>query len=341
MRTETSIATTNAVVTAVVAPIEIVYVDDESIVLPAVMTSADQNPVTVYLASLTSELSRRTMTQVLNAIAYLLTNGRQDAQALHWAALRFQHTAAIRAQLSERHKPATVNKMLSALRGVLKTAYNLGQITPDDFQKASNFKAVKGETIPKGRDLKSGEVIALSEACKADSSPAGKRDRAMIAVLYTCGLRRAELAALAIEDVDRDSGKITIQRGKGRKSRIVWATNGALTALQTWLAVLDATGITTGALFGMIGRHKVPTGEQMTTQAVYVMLKKRARQAGVKDFSPHDLRRTFVSDLLDRGADIVTVQHLAGHASPTTTARYDRRGEETKKKAANLLHFPD
>ena len=70
------------------------------------------------------------------------------------------------------------------------------------------------------------------------------------------------------------------------------------------------------------------------------MLGKRGAEAGVKDFSAHDFRRTFVGDLLDRGVDISVVSKLAGHSDPKTTARYDRRPEATKRDAAAKLHFP-
>jgi len=78
----------------------------------------------------------------------------------------------------------------------------------------------------------------------------------------------------------------------------------------------------------------------MTDQSVLSILDRIRRKAKVRPFSPHDFRRSFISDLLDRGADIATVQRMAGHANIQTTARYDRRGEEAKRRAAELLHVP-
>ncbi len=78
----------------------------------------------------------------------------------------------------------------------------------------------------------------------------------------------------------------------------------------------------------------------MNAQSIYDMLKKRGMQASVKAFTPHDLRRTFVGDMLERGVDIAIVASIAGHTSVDTTRRYDRRPEAIKKNAADKLHFP-
>ena len=78
----------------------------------------------------------------------------------------------------------------------------------------------------------------------------------------------------------------------------------------------------------------------MTPQAVYHLLKSRAERAGVSSFSLHNIRRTFVGNLLEAGVDIATVAKMAGHASVDTTARYDRRPEQAKQRAAELLQIP-
>ena len=300
--------------------------------------AADQNPAIVYLAGL-SEGSRRTMRQALNAIADLVSSGKANAVTLPWAALRFRHTAAIRAKLADSYAPATANKMLSALRGVLKAAWRLGQMDAEECQRAADVGSIKGETLPAGRSIAPGELAAMMDACTNDPTPAGARDGAIIALLYSCGLRRAELVALDLADYDAQAGVLKV-RGKGNKERLAHVVAGAAAAVADWLAVRGGEPSRPGALFLTIRKDGHVLGERLTTQAIYKMLAKRAKQAGVKELSPHDFRRTFVGDLLDAGADISTVQRMAGHANVTTTARYDRRPEETKRKAANLLHVP-
>jgi site-specific recombinase XerD len=305
---------------------------------------ASLNPALVYLAGLNTSTGRSTMRQALETTASLASGGRCTVETMPWHALRFQHTQAIRARLAEMHKPATVNKMLSALRGTLKAAWKLGQMSAEDYQRAVDIKSIRGETLPAGRELTPGEIAAILDTCAQDPGPAGVRDAAIFSLLYAGGLRRSEVVALDLMSYDPDTGQLKVH-GKGRKERIVWINNGAKDALSDWLTIRpqdpehDSEG--GGPLFFPILKSgRIVAGDRLTEQAIYNMLKKRAKEAGVKDFSPHDLRRTFVSDLLDAGADIATVQKMAGHANVTTTARYDRRPEEAKRKAAGLLHVP-
>ena len=126
--------------------------------------------------------------------------------------------------------------------------------------------------------------------------------------------------------------------GEGNRQRIVYATGGGAAALAAWL---KQRGGHDGALLAPVNKGRAVQPRPMSAQALTYRLKARCREAGViPSCSPHDLRRTFVSELLDDGADIAAVQRLAGHQSPTTTSRYDRRGERVKKKAAEMLVVP-
>ncbi|MDH5506336.1 MAG: tyrosine-type recombinase/integrase [Anaerolineae bacterium] len=296
-------------------------------------TPIDHNPAAVYLASL-SPGGRRTMNQALDTIAGYL--GSTGALGFPWSEIRYQHAAAIRQKLLEEYQPATVNKILSALRGVLKQAWLLGYMTAEDYHKAAAVKGANGQSLPSGRELSTGEIAAIMRDCEHDSSLIGARDAAIFAVLYSAGLRRAEIVALTLDDFDSVSGSLTV-RGKGNKDRMAYLKNGAARALTDWIEI---RGFQPGALFVPIAKGGKIQAGALTTQAIYNMLRKRAERAGVNNFSPHDLRRTFVSHLLSAGADISTVSKMAGHANVQTTMRYDRRGEDAKSQAAELLHVP-
>jgi integrase len=203
----------------------------------------------------------------------------------------------------------------------------------EEVQRAKEcLKAVRGSTLPKGRHLKRADLARLFAAC--DRTPAGARDAAVLALLAV-GLRRAEVAAVQLGDYEPETGRLVV-KGKGSKERAVWLTNGAAEAVSDWLKV---RGSAEGALLARFSKDGETAGFGLTNQAVYNILARLAADARVA-VSPHDLRRTFAGEALDMGVDVVSLQSLMGHASPATTARYDRRGDEAKKRAMALLTVP-
>jgi len=302
--------------------------------LPVIHVDPSRDPVEVYLARLALG-SRRSQRGALETIAKILTSNRLSANELPWHLLDYQHTQALRSILAETFSPATANRHLAALRGVLREAWRLRLISAEELQRAIDFSAVRGERLPRGRALSRGELRALFETCRK-GSPADVRDAALIAVLYAAGLRRAEIVGLQIDDYDTESGALTV-RGKDNKERLTYIDDGAADAMAAWITT---RGDGPGPLFVPITQTGEIVLRSITDQAVYSILKSRAIKAKIKSFSPHDLRRSCVSDLLDAGVDISIVQQFVGHANVTTTARYDRRGEHAKKKAAKSLHVP-
>ena len=291
-----------------------------------------RHPAGVYLSGL-SEGSRRTIRYSLSAISSILTNSECDALTLDWSKLRYHHTAAIRVALLQNFAPVTANKMLSALRRVLQEAYRLGLIGAEDYQKAVDFPNIKAEGELRGRSLALEEISALLATCNSDC-PIDVRDRAIMVVLRGTGMRRSELVKLEYNDFNASLGEFLVRKSKRGKSRKVYLSTEGIPFVEQWLKL---RGDELGALFCRIRKGGHLHLSQMHPDAIWRILQKRALMAGLESFSPHDFRRTFCGDLLDAGVDIVTVQKLAGHASPVTTAKYDRRGEETKRQAVQCL----
>lgn len=301
----------------------------------------DRNPALVYLASL-GRGSVRAQRSALATICRILT-GRFTVEGIDWTRIRYQHVAALKARLLEElsvggkpRSPATVNRFLAALRGVVRESWRLGYVDAEELRRVEDVGNVKATTLPAGRALSMVEIQKLIGACDR-ATPGGARNAAILAVLFGAGLRRSELVALELCDYSSATGELIIRSGKGRQDRLSYATNGSARLLEEWLT---HRGTAPGPLFVGVNKAGAIGTEILTAQAVYKMLGVLAERAGVAAFSPHDLRRTFISELLDRGADLSAVQALAGHSSVTTTTRYDRRGERAKRKAAELLHVP-
>jgi len=306
------------------------------LVIGSEILPSDRNPALVFLARLAPG-SRVTMRGALDVLAKIATGGLTDHVSCPWAALRYQHTTAILAKLREQYSINSVNKHRAALRGVLRECWRLGLMDAESYRHAIDVERARGQAVPRGRALDQGELRALFSACADDLTAAGARDAGLLAVLYGAGLRRAEVVALDLGDYTVETGALLVRSGKGNKQRLGYATNGSRDALDAWIKI---RGSDSGPLFWPCNKGGRLIPRRMTPQAILVMVTKRAAEARVRHFSPHDLRRSFIGDMLDSGADVSAIQQLAGHSSPNTTVLYDRRGERAKRKAAESLHVP-
>ncbi|WP_199044240.1 tyrosine-type recombinase/integrase [Glycomyces salinus] len=305
---------------------------------------AGTDPYRVYLDSLGSAESRRTMRGCLDRIAQLLSGDEAATGAGQpWHLLRYEHTSRLRAaMLDAGWSGSYVNKHLAALRRVLKEAWRLDQMAAEDYQRACDIAPVKAQRLPVGSQVDAEALGGALYACDIDPGPAGARDAAVLATLYSTGCRRSEIASMRLVDYDRTERSIRIV-GKGNKERQVYLTEAAAERLDRWLAV---RGTASGALFCPInkaGRLRLDGNRpaRLTGQAIADLLAKRLVEAGQRRHTPHDFRRTFIGELLDAGVDLAITQSLVGHASPATTARYDRRPARRSREAVDRLHLPE
>lgn len=315
-------------------------------------------PAWAYIRSLSTAAGRRAMQQAIVQVVDLIFPGALPAStsrgrggnmaerfavaaSLPWANLQPGQAGVLRERLQGRgYAPATVNRALAALRGVVRQTWASGDIDADRRERLlHNLAGVAGSRQPRGRHLSDEVRAAVYQACRKDDSALGRRDTALLA-LWEAGLRRAEVVAVQVADLTTEGLRVI---GKGNRERIVPLPNGYADAIGDWLRI---RGSEPGPILCRCDGDEVRPSMGLTTQAVYAALLKRLREASVlagRDLgrvTPHDFRRTFVGRLLVAGADLVTVQAIVGHSSPATTARYDRRPSEHRRKAMEALSIP-
>jgi site-specific recombinase XerD len=307
----------------------------ESKVLAPSIADSKLSPSSLYIMSLKSANSRRTMTSALNNIARIY--GGNSHQDFSWLSLKPAHIDLLIEILSKERalRPSTINRHLCALRGVFKAAYKNDEISVETLAKLSQMPSFKSTRIIDRERLDKATIQKLIETCSNDAK--GIRDEAIIRIMASCGLRRDEVVGLKISDYDRTQ-RIAKVLGKGDKERVCNIPPRTAQALNKWID--NFRGENEGFIFCRIRRWSY-IGEgyttKMTGQAIYDMLAKRSKLVEGIVIKPHALRRFCGTSLLKDGNDIVLVRDVLGHADIKTTQLYiENTSEELSNAVARI-----
>ena len=215
---------------------------------------------------------------------------------------------------------ATINQRLAAVRRLAYEAADSGLLSPE---LAAGIRRVKGV---KHLGQRSGNWLSIDQAQllvdKSDGNGLrNKRDFAMISILLGCGLRRAELAGLKIDDIQIRQGHWVIVDlvGKGGHVRTVPMPTWVKNSVDQWIA---AASLTNGRVFRAVSRHGSTWVQGISENVVWYVVRDCAKRLGIEHFAPHDLRRTCAKLCHSSGGELEQIQFLLGHASVLTTERY-------------------
>ncbi len=237
----------------------------------------------------------------------------------------------------QNYTKSTTARKLATMRSFYKFLIKRGKCEESPMVGIRTPKQEK--RLPKCLDLD--EVQRLLDA-PDDGDVLGARDKAMLEVLYSSGIRVSELVELSLADVDLDEGILRV-RGKGRKDRLTPIGSQAILAVRHYLQVrgLDPDD-PTGGDEGLTGESRIflnKHGEALSTRSVRRKLDKYLQQVGLDPgISPHTLRHSFATHLLNNGADLRSVQELLGHQSLSTTQIYTHLTTDRMKEAYDNAH---
>jgi integrase/recombinase XerC len=280
-----------------------------------------------------------------NASAYTTKSYREDLTALsdYLAEARGGHDPQpgditvldLRGYVAALHESgyakATIARRLASMRSFFRFGQREGWTKTNPAKPLRNPR--KGRSLP--HFLTAEDLGRLLESPPADTPP-GLRDRAILETMYSAGLRVSEVVGLSDGDLDFAAAVIRV-RGKGRRERLTPIGSYAITALRRWLPVRklharEAEGATAPVFVNKFGRR-------LTTRSVARLLEKYLQLTGLDSrTTPHSLRHSFATHLLDRGADIRSVQELLGHKSLVTTQIYTHVSTAALRKAYDAAH---
>jgi integrase len=271
---------------------------------------------------------------------------RLPIEFVPWERLNRGHVEYFIARLQEQGlAPSTINRKVSTLRQLIKFAYYDGLIEERAYRQITDAQGVRGERVGRGRAYTTGEVVELLQGIDT-STLKGMRDKALLALLFTTGMRRSELVSARVEDLTMDVGRAALRiLGKGNKERIVPLRADVKRLLDEWLAASGRALHPDTPLFCQVrkfgrgdeARYRVVApGKALSTNAVYNLIRKYTGGA----LTPHDGRRSFVTMALDAGATYQQVAQVTGHASTDMVATYERRRDAMVNSAVDKLDLP-
>jgi integrase/recombinase XerC len=288
--------------------------------------SHGRDPVAAFLEYLAAE--RRVSPHTLRAYGTDLAEFGAFLRRAGLAGPGDADTRTVRAYLASLHQrglaQTSIGRKLAAVRSCLRFLARRGVI------EANPARQVRGPRVPRRLPsfLPKDESKELLDRAP-EPSAAGRRDHALLELLYASGLRVAECCGLDIADLDRGGGTVRVL-GKGGKERVVPVGEAALHAIDGHLAMQR---LTQGPLF------RNQRGGRLTTRSAHRIVKARAREAGLlRRVTPHTLRHTFATHMLGEGADLRLIQELLGHSRLTTTQRYTHVSPEHLMKVYDAAH---
>lgn len=314
--------------------------DSPQAVTPSSALPDLQNPLVQYLARLMPS-SQLTLKYVLQDAADRLGFEDTDIREVPWHQLQPSHVTALVAALREDgYAPNTSSLYVNAVRGVMNEAWRLSLIDQDHLLKMRSVKPAPGTRLGSGRNLKRSLIRELMDACAADPRPQGLRDAAVIAILYGSGMRKSESVNLELAQVDFAERSLQVL-GKGNKQLIKYAPAWAFDKLNAWLdfrrSQLPEGQADDPFLFNRIRRGSHITRERITKHAIYYIARQRGHQVGVK-IMPHDFRRSFITRVIEEH-DLSIAQKLAHHTNIQTTANYDMRDDNERRRAVDRYDY--